>query len=166
METSLRYGRLWEPPQGMGQEMAVESRCSGPGSRVEHPPTVGVDILAVELSMMTCTTKSILWGSGQAQCDPCRGGKLQRPKDLREGGHGSDWKPREDLGPARGPVSVSSVSQAGGTSRPKMLAILGVSSQKCYGSYPWKAVPDMPPDRERDLEMYEGADDQLPGRLV
>ena len=39
----------------MGQEMAVESRCSGPGSRVELIPTV--DILAVELSM-TCITKA------------------------------------------------------------------------------------------------------------
>ena len=52
METSLRQGRLWEPPQGMGQETAEESRCSGPGSRVEHTPTGTVDILAVELSMM------------------------------------------------------------------------------------------------------------------
>ncbi len=54
------------------------------------------------------------------------------------------------------------MSQAGGTSRPKMLVMLGISSQKCYGSYPWKAVPDLAPDREGDLEMYEGADDQLP----
>lgn len=47
-----------------------------------------------------------------------------------------------------------------------MLVMLGCFSEKCYGFYPWKSRPrptkTMAPDRERDLEMYEGADDQLP----
>ena len=103
----------------MGQsEMAVEPPLEcGPGSRVRyvvvilHTPTVRQTSLQFEMSMMNeylmyVAQKHHPLGLGQAHYNPCRGvwggsgGKLRRPKDLREGGHGSDWKPREDLGPS------------------------------------------------------------------
>ena len=47
-----------------------------------------------------------------------------------------------------------------------MLVMLGALVRNVTALTPGKAVPDlaktMAPDRERDLEMYEGADDQLP----
>ena len=142
----------------------MELRCGGPGSRVAYTSTSLH--FAVEVSMMILchrVTEATSGGPGQAQCQPGQpllGGKASTPEGSSGGRPWVGLEAPRRFKPSYGPVSVT---QAGGTSRPKMLVMLGTSSGKCYGYYPWKKPSQsLPPDQEKDLEMYEGADDQFP----